>query len=115
MKPTTHYQGNPNLKRKNTKEEYTAEQITEIIRCSKDPVYFIENYIHIINLDDGLIKFKMYDYQKEFVTMLHENKRIIAKLSRQSGKCCSCNTLLSLQKTTGFEYEATIEDLFYEF
>lgn len=82
----TSYQGNINLKRKNVVEEYTEEQIKEIIRCKNDPIYFIKNYIHIINLDEGLIKFALYDYQERFILMLHNDKRIIARLGRQSGK-----------------------------
>jgi hypothetical protein len=82
----TSYQGNVNLKRKNVQEEYTEEQVLEIIRCKNDPIYFIKNYIHIINLDDGLVKFALYDYQERFINMLHEENRIIARLGRQSGK-----------------------------
>lgn len=83
---STAYQGNINLKRKNIVEEYTEEQIREIIRCKSDPLYFIKNYIYIINLDEGLVKFGLYEYQERFVKMLHNEKRIIARLGRQSGK-----------------------------
>ena len=85
----TAYQGNTNLKRKNIQEEYTEEQVREIIKCKNDPIYFIKNYIHIINLDAGLIKFDLYDFQERFITMLHTEKRIIARLGRQSGKTAS--------------------------
>ena len=52
------YKGNPNLKSALTQSEYGEEELSEFIRCSKDPIYFIENYIKIISLDEGLIPFK---------------------------------------------------------
>jgi len=82
----TTYQGNPNLVKAGVKQEYTEEQIREIIKCAEDPIYFIKNYIHIINIDKGLIKFELYDFQEEYVNILHTKKRIIGKLPRQVGK-----------------------------
>ena len=37
------YLGNPNLKKVNVPVEFTQEQIQEFDRCSKDPLYFIQN------------------------------------------------------------------------
>ena len=45
------YLGNPNLKRVNTPVEFTEEQIIEYQKCSKDPLYFMENYVRIVSLD----------------------------------------------------------------
>ena len=56
------YLGNPNLKRANVNIEYTQEQIEEYIKCAKDPVYFIEKYIQIVNVDKGLVPFKDGQY-----------------------------------------------------
>ena len=80
------YLGNPNLKRANVSVEWTEEQIDEYTRCMKDPLYFIENYIRIVSLDEGLVPFKMYDFQKEMVGTFHKNRFTICKLPRQSGK-----------------------------
>jgi len=63
----TTYQGNANLKRGGVKEEYTADQIAEILRCKDDYIYFIKKFIHIINLDEGLIKFNLYDFQEDLI------------------------------------------------
>jgi hypothetical protein len=52
----------------------------------KDPLYFIQNYIMIVSLDEGLVPFKMYDFQKEMVGTFHKNRFTICKLPRQSGK-----------------------------
>ena len=46
----TVYLGNPNLKRSNVQVEFTAEQISEYLKCKNDPVYFAKNYIKIVSL-----------------------------------------------------------------
>ena len=80
------YLGNPNLKRANVAQSFNDEQVAEFIKCSKDPVYFIKNYIQIISLDRGLIPFELYDFQESMVERFHANRFNIAKLPRQSGK-----------------------------
>jgi len=80
------YLGNPNLKKANTAQEFTPEQVQEVLRCSEDPVYFIRNYIKIVSLDKGLVPFDMYYFQEEMVQKFHDNRFNIAKLPRQSGK-----------------------------
>ena len=80
------YLGNPNLKKVNTPQEYTAEQIAEFKKCADDPIYFMEKYIKIVSLDEGLVPFKMYNFQKKIVDTIHNNRFTICKLPRQSGK-----------------------------
>ena len=83
---TDAYLGNPNLKKVNTPVEFTEEQILEYQKCAKDPLYFMEKYIQIVSLDEGLVPFKMYDFQKKIVETIHNNRFTICKLPRQSGK-----------------------------
>ena len=80
------YLGNPNLKRTNVNIEWTQENIEEYLKCKEDPVYFTENYIKIINLDEGLVPFEMYPFQEKLVKNFHENRFNICKMLRQSGK-----------------------------
>ena len=80
------YLGNPNLKAANVKVEFTKDQVEEYLKCSKDPIYFMKNYIQIVSLDEGLVPFKLYDFQEDMVNKIHENRFVIAKLPRQSGK-----------------------------
>jgi hypothetical protein len=80
------YLGNPNLKKANVQQEWTEEQVKEYARCMQDPLYFIQTYVRIISLDEGLIPFKMYPFQKEMVGTFHKNRFTICKLPRQSGK-----------------------------
>jgi hypothetical protein len=80
------YLGNPLLKAAGTPHEFTKEEIKEYIKCSQDPIYFILNYIKIVNVDQGLIPFDLYKFQKKIVKSVHKNRFTIAKLPRQSGK-----------------------------
>jgi len=103
-KPTS-YNGNPNLKQIGTTISYTKEQVTEIIKCSQDPIYFIENYCQIVSLDRGLIPFKLYDCQKEKVHTILNNRKVILMEGRQQGKtitsaaCILWYTLFQENKT----------------
>tara|TARA_B100001057_G_scaffold332681_1_gene333102 strand:- start:4856 stop:6508 length:1653 start_codon:yes stop_codon:yes gene_type:complete len=80
------YLGNPNLKKANVSTNFTKKQIAEYLKCAGDPVHFIRKYIRIVSLDEGVIPFKMYDFQEDMVSKFHENRFNIAKLPRQSGK-----------------------------
>lgn len=80
------YLGNPNLKRANVAQNWTKKELVEYQKCMENPQYFIENYVRIVSLDEGLIPFKMYDFQKEMVGTFHSNRFTICKLPRQSGK-----------------------------
>jgi len=80
------YLGNQNLKEAGINIEFTKEQVKEYMRCATDPIYFIEKYIKVVSLDEGLVPFKMYDYQEHMIDMVHNNRFVIGKLPRQSGK-----------------------------
>ena len=82
----TNYKGNPNLKPAAIEHAYTEDEVKEFIKCQKNPAYFIENYVNIVSIDEGLIPFKLYDFQKEMVGTFHSNRFTICKLPRQSGK-----------------------------
>ena len=84
--PSENYLGNPNLKNSNVQIEFTSEQVKELLKCSSDPKYFIENYVQIVHVDHGLVPFKLYDYQTEMIETFHNNRFVISKLPRQSGK-----------------------------
>jgi hypothetical protein len=80
------YLGNPNLKKANVQQSWTKEEVAEYTKCMNDPLYFIQTYIRIVSLDEGLVPFKLYDFQKEMVGTFHNNRFTICKLPRQSGK-----------------------------
>ena len=80
------YLGNPNLKKAGTPIQFTKKQINEWVKCKNDPLYFACNYIQIISLDEGLVPFNMYDFQKDILQDFHNHRFNIAKLPRQTGK-----------------------------
>ena len=80
------YLGNPNLKKVGVEMELTPEQVEEYVKCTLDPIYFTKNYMKIISLDEGVIPFKMWDFQEKLIKDFHENRFNIAKLPRQTGK-----------------------------
>ena len=80
------YLGNPNLPKANVAQEWTQAEVEEYAKCMNDPMYFIQTYIKIVSLDEGLVPFKLYDFQKEMVGTFHNNRFTICKLPRQSGK-----------------------------
>ena len=81
-----HYLGNPKLKRINTTQQLTNEQVDEYIKCANDPVYFIENYVKIITLDKGFVQINLYPFQRTAITSINDNRRVIVKAGRQVGK-----------------------------
>jgi hypothetical protein len=82
----TSYHGNPNLKAVGYQHDFTKEQLEEFVRCSDDPIYFIENYCKIVTLDRGLQPFKLYDCQKTKVDFIMNNRKTILMEGRQQGK-----------------------------
>lgn len=80
------YNGNALLKKKGVQINWTQEQITEYVKCAKDPIYFSENYIQIVHVDHGLIPMRLYDYQREIINKITNNRRAAVVTSRQAGK-----------------------------
>ena len=105
MEQESSYHGNPNLKSIGLQLQFTPEQVQEIVRCQQDPIYFIEQYCHIVSLDKGLIKFKLYDCQKKKVEVILNNRKVVLMEGRQQGKtitsaaCILWYTLFQESKT----------------
>jgi len=83
---TLGYRNNPKLKLPGVDLQYTKEEVEEYIRCAKDPVYFCEKYVKVKTLDKGIVPFNLYDYQKNFINKIHDNRFVISKWPRQCGK-----------------------------
>lgn len=80
------YLGNPLLKGAYVQQQFTKEQLTEYIRCTEDPIHFIETYIKVVTIDEGLVSLHMYDFQKDIARSVFDNRFTICKIPRQSGK-----------------------------
>lgn len=57
----------------------------EIIKCGKDPIYFIKNYVKIEHPTKGLIPFNLFDYQEELIKNYINYRFNIILKSRQIG------------------------------
>ncbi len=60
-------------------------QVAEIIKCGKDPVYFMNRYLKIQHPLKGLIPFKTYDFQDDCVKEFNDHRFNIVLKSRQLG------------------------------
>jgi hypothetical protein len=94
MSSSENYLGNPLLKGTNVPVNYTQEQVEEYMKCAEDPVYFIEKYIKVVNLDEGLVEFNLYPFQKRIVQTIHNNRFTVCKIPRQSGKSITVTSYL---------------------
>ena len=89
-----HYKMNPLLKGRGQVINFTKKQVQEIIKCSRDPEYFLHNYIKVISLDKGIVPFHPYPFQQKLVESFHNNRFTICKLPRQSGKSVTVTAYL---------------------
>ena len=88
------YKANPLLKQRGVQIDFTREQVQEVIKCSQDPEYFLENYIKVISLDDGIVPFIPYPFQRKLIDSFHNHRFSICKLPRQSGKSVTVTAYL---------------------
>ena len=95
--------------------EFTPEMIDEIEKCKNDFNEFMK-YIKIVHVDRGRIPFEPYEYQKELLELIKNNRFIVSLQSRQSGKCLRANTLIKVKnKKTNKIEEIQIEKFFEMF
>ena len=80
------YLGNPLLKKARKQIAWSPDMLQEFLKCAEDPIYFAEKYIQIVHVDRGLIPIRLYDYQKEIVQKITDNRRVTVVTSRQAGK-----------------------------
>ena len=63
----------------------TAEEVEDVMRCMKDPIYFATKCS--LMTPEGLQPVKMRDYQEEYLGHLRDNRFNIMLACRQAGKC----------------------------
>jgi len=80
------YLGNPLLKSAYVHQDWTEEQVGEYVRCQQDPLHFISEHIKIVSVDEGLVDFDVRDYQEDMIDRFHNERFVICKMARQSGK-----------------------------
>jgi len=61
------------------------KQVKEIIRCGKDPRYFMNKYVKIQHATRGLVSFDTYEFQDDCLIDFKDNRFNIVLKSRQLG------------------------------
>jgi hypothetical protein len=77
---------NPLLKRAYEEHDYTGEQILELDKCSRDPIYMIDKYAQIQHPVRGSIPFALRPYQRRVLDAFHNHRLSITLAPRQIGK-----------------------------
>lgn len=108
------YKKDTTLRGANIDYPYTEAQILEIDKCSKDIFYFIQNYVSILTLEGGLQLFEPFQYQKNMLKMMDENRFTIFTTSRQAGKCVHPSTMITVKNKITNEIERISIGDFYE-
>ena len=72
-------------------DELSIEEIKkEIIKCGKNPAYFLKNYAKISHADRGVIPFKTYDFQDDLLDKFRDHRFNIIVKARQLGISTIC-------------------------
>lgn len=111
LKENERYNGNASLKKIGISHSYTKEELEEFIKCMNDIVYFARKYVKIVNVDNGLVPFDVFDYQEKLLRHYQKNRFSIVLSSRQSGKCvCGDTKVIIKNNETGEIINTTIEN-----
>ena len=77
------YNGIPYLRGPNEAIDYDLTMREELRKCAKSYKYFVENYIKIDDNSGSLKLIQLYDYQKNLLNIVHNNKMTVCKFPRQ--------------------------------
>lgn len=92
LAPLEPFHIDPDLPSADFQYHYTIEELREYVKCKDDPVYFIKNYMKIIDMDKGLVPFSLYPFQEQMINNFHDNRFNITMCSRQVGKALCIDT-----------------------
>ena len=101
------YLSNPQLPSPRSEFTWTAKMLKELKKCKKDILYFASSQFYINNLDEGLQKIKLRDYQKRILKTFIDNRFVITNASRQSSKT-TLMTIYALWLTCFFETQRVL-------
>lgn len=80
------YNGNSKLRKAYTQISMSQYEIDEFEKCMNDPIYFVKNYVKIVVLGKGLQPFNLYHFQEDMINTFINERFVICKIPRQSGK-----------------------------
>lgn len=82
------------VKKGHTKDSYTKDQLSMLMRSMDDPVYFTETFVKIQHPTKGSINFQLFDYQREMIRAFAENRFVVGLTARQMGKTTTAGAYL---------------------
>ena len=62
-----------------------AQLKAELLKCGRDPVYFINNYVKVAHPLKGLLPFNLYPFQEKCIEDFKEHRFNIVLKARQLG------------------------------
>ena len=62
-----------------------SEIVREVVKCGKEPAYFINNYAKISHPMRGLIPFRTYDFQDDLLRDFNDYRFNVILKARQLG------------------------------
>jgi len=69
-----------------SKYSISKKQIkAEIVKCGKNPTYFVNNYVKIVHPISGLVPFKTYDFQSQLLEDFTNHRYNVILKARQLG------------------------------
>lgn len=80
------YNGNSKLRKAYTQISMSQYEIDEFEKCMNDPIYFVKTYVKIVVLGKGLQSFNLYPFQEDMINTFIDERFVICKIPRQSGK-----------------------------
>ena len=80
------YNGNSKLRKAYTQISMSQYEIDEFEKCMNDPIYFVKTYVKIVVLGKGLQPFSLYPFQEDMIHTFIDERFVICKIPRQSGK-----------------------------
>ena len=80
------YLNNPRLKSIDNVVDFTQEETLEYAKCMTDPLYFAKTYVRIVNVDEGVIPFRLWKFQEDMIDTYAKNRFCVTLCPRQVGK-----------------------------
>lgn len=74
------------MKRPGIINQWTQEQVTEVMRCGRDIIYFAEKYYTIVHPKFGEQLITLHDFQKEMLKNFQDFQNNVVLSARQVGK-----------------------------
>ena len=105
------------IKRPHKKTAYTKQQLEEFKKCADPitgPFYFMSNYFWTQHTTKGKVLYHPYTYQLRLIDAYHNNKRVVAMMPRQCGKCLTESINITIRNKKGEVYNIPI-GIFYEY